>query len=385
MDSLDGCTCKPSYFTLYRDPTGRQVRGDDGTGRIVGRTRRRRDAERWLERLQERIELGVAEPTRQKSITFPDWRTEYEGILAGRVKSRELAPSTEQGYHETLRLAADSLGHIELRQIGNREIAAFLDSLGDVAPATRARRLRELGACLAAARGRKYLEHDPVGEYRKTEGRGLKVPKRGTDPYTDAELSKLWTALRQDGRKAVDPVYVHLCRFAVATGARQGELLALDWDRIDLTAGTMVIDRTFDTHGMRPPKDKEARIVNLTPAAVKVLGEWIQHTGVKTTGPVFVGPHGERLNGDYTWRVLERARKNAGIPKLGQTGLKRTFHSFRDTFARQMLERGVNPEWVRRQLGHSGLTLTVEVYGEWTTEAMTAAAATVPANLPGLD
>ena len=32
LDSLEACNCKPSYFTFYRDSTGKVVRGDDGTG-----------------------------------------------------------------------------------------------------------------------------------------------------------------------------------------------------------------------------------------------------------------------------------------------------------------------------------------------------------------
>lgn len=90
---------------------------------------------------------------------------------------------------------------------------------------------------------------------------------------------------------------------------------------------------------------------------------------------MFVGSHGERINSDYTWRVLERARKTAGIPKLGESGKPRSVHSLRDTYARKMLETGRHPQWVQENLGHSDLELTMNVYGPWGKDARAAEAA----------
>lgn len=50
--------------------------------------------------------------------------------------------------------------------------------------------------------------------------------------------------------------------------------------------------------------------------------------------------------------------KRAGIPRVGERGRKRDFHSLRDTYARIALENGAEITWVSRQLGHSSITLT---------------------------
>jgi len=92
----------------------------------------------------------------------------------------------------------------------------------------------------------------------------------------------------------------------------------------------------------------------------------------RSTGPVFAGRDGERLNAAYVARVLERAREAAGILKLGETGLPRSFHSFRSTFDRRMLEQGRHPEWIRAQLGHASLELTLTHYGRWSEAALQA-------------
>jgi integrase len=379
LDSLDDCTCKPSYFTFYRDSRGKIVRGDDGTGNIVGRTRRRRDAERWLTRLQDRLEQDLADPERRKTIRFRAWVAEYQAGLAKRVARGKLKARTERGYADTLVRAVATIGEVDLREIGSTELQRFTDDYGEKASdATLARALRELGACLSEAVDAGYLERNPVRTFvKKAE---LDSRGRGRDAFTDLELSKLWAALAARtangaaAKGAADPVYLYLCRAAVATGARLGELIALDWDEVSLSERAVKIRHTYNpVDGLTPPKTKgSVRTIHLTPAAVKEF-EAIAATG--SVGPVFVGRDGERLNGAYLDRVLTRAREAAGIPKLGESGLPRSFHSFRSTFDRRMLEQGRHPEWVRRQLGHASLELTLNHYGAWSDAAMQAEAA----------
>ena len=54
--------------------------------------------------------------------------------------------------------------------------------------------------------------------------------------------------------------------------------------------------------------------------------------------------------------------KRAGIPREGESGRKRTFHSFRHTFARIALEHARSIQWVKDELGHSTITLTVDMH-----------------------
>ena len=62
---------------------------------------------------------------------------------------------------------------------------------------------------------------------------------------------------------------------------------------------------------------------------------------------------------------MEKAR----IPRVSERGGKRTFHSFRHTFARVTLESGAQLEWVQAQLGHSTIMLTRDLYGAWSRKA----------------
>jgi len=64
-------------------------------------------------------------------------------------------------------------------------------------------------------------------------------------------------------------------------------------------------------------------------------------------------------------RQLYPAMAAATIRRVGPTQEKRTFHSFRHTFAKRALESGAQITWLSRHLGHSSLKVTTDIYGHW--------------------
>ena len=75
--------------------------------------------------------------------------------------------------------------------------------------------------------------------------------------------------------------------------------------------------------------------------------------------------------GGYLWvttilrRELYPAMVDAKVPREGPTGGKRTFHSFRHTFAKLAMENGRQMTWLSKHLGHSSLIVTSTVYGHF--------------------
>ena len=98
---------------------------------------------------------------------------------------------------------------------------------------------------------------------------------------------------------------------------------------------------------------------------------------------VFPHPTGGYLVGSTITRdVLYEGMADAGIPREGEHGRKRTFHSLRNSFARVALQNGARMDWVQRQLGHSTITLTVDTYGRWERKAEKAEAAKLEGAFP---
>jgi integrase len=91
---------------------------------------------------------------------------------------------------------------------------------------------------------------------------------------------------------------------------------------------------------------------------------------------MFPPPRGGRLNPDYLRKIVRRAMKDAKVPLVDGKGRQRKpWHSLRATYEQRMIRAGRHPEWVRRQLGHSDPSLTLNVYGEWSEAALRAEAA----------
>ena len=217
------------------------------------------------------------------------------------------------------------------------------------------------------SRGRRgYADRNPVGAFRKRLR--LRAAK-GTPPFTDAEVAKLLQALAKDA-----PVYLAIIRASVETGARIGELIALDWRDVNLADGKIRIRHTYDAvDGLTAPKDRDTRDVYLTPAAQGGFADWIEEVGVRDSGRVFSAPRsGEYVNADYLRKIILKAMKDNSVPTMdAQSGRPRKpLHSWRATYARRMLEQGKHPQWVEAQLGHADLALTIGVYGAWTDDAM---------------
>ena len=88
----------------------------------------------------------------------------------------------------------------------------------------------------------------------------LRVPDR-VESYTDDELAKL---LAKMGALRYEFVYIAVVKAALATGARIGELVALDWNDVTLGAGELHIRRHWDAlDGPSAPKGGSERVVYL--------------------------------------------------------------------------------------------------------------------------
>lgn len=371
LDSLAGCRCKPSpsYYTLYRDRLGKPVKG--------ARVRNRQVADRALRKLLVDLDegrVGIAQPAGDPR-TFNDWADEY---LVNLERDKGDKGSTIRAYRSTLGFARPIIGDLELDEIGQPELRLFVRSTRagkrGGADATVHKHLRHLRAILNAAVEEGFMAHNPLGRKFIRDLR-LRIP-RGDEPYTDVEFAKLWSKMESLHRAA--PVYVYVAKAAVVTGARLGELIALDWDDLDLTNRTLRIRHHWDrVDGMTLPKDGEPRTLNLIQPAVDVFEQWTALVGVQPgDSAIFPAPRSpDRVNGQYLSRRVDDAREKAGIPDVGEGGRKRKpFHAFRASYARLCREQGLDPQWVQFQLGHSDPDLTLNVYGRWSDAAMQAEA-----------
>lgn len=181
---------------------------------------------------------------------------------------------------------------------------------------------------------------------------------------TVEQAQALLTGVRGDRLEAL---YI----LALVIGARQGELLALRWQDVDLDAGTLRIEHTlhFERAGMwrlaAPKTERSRRLIEVPSRAVEALrthrtrqlaerlqmGEaWGQYDFV------FTNVIGDPLRGTH---LLERHF----LPLLEHLELPRIrWHDLRHTCVSLAVRQGVPVPTISQMLGHSTPSMTYDVY-----------------------
>ena len=161
-----------------------------------------------------------------------------------------------------------------------------------------------------------------------------------------------------------------LIHLAVMTGMRRGELVALQWDAVDLRRSTVKV-RAAATYldGVETidvPKTKRSRrTIDLDQRTVSVLKrhratqrEELFELGVtsSTDDRVFANEIGEPMRPHSVGQAFNRLVVSSGIPRI-------RLHDLRHTHASHLLAAGVNAKVVSERLGHASVSFTLDTYG----------------------
>lgn len=161
-----------------------------------------------------------------------------------------------------------------------------------------------------------------------------------------------------------------LLTLALVTGMRCGELLALHWSDIDFANCSLQVKRTvthFKNLGYveaEPKTAKSRRQIKLPLFVVEIL---IKHQAQQNEhrcknpetwldkGLVFTGATGNYISLTTLRKTFNNVLKQAGLPHM-------RFHDLRHSAATIMLSKGTHPKVVQEILGHSQISVTLDVY-----------------------
>lgn len=166
--------------------------------------------------------------------------------------------------------------------------------------------------------------------------------------------------------------FYNMIDFMLRTGIRTGEARALQWRDLDYRQGVMHIchNVTVDEQGKliisTPKTETSVRDIPLTAELRAVLERQRQQLREmfgnvqKIDSVVFPNVNGKILYSaqlNYNFRRIIRKMWRKGIE------VKRfTAHCLRDTFATRAIESGMNPNTLKTILGHSSLSMTMDLY-----------------------
>lgn len=197
----------------------------------------------------------------------------------------------------------------------------------------------------------RLIDHNPVTDADRPKDAG-KVKGKSTKRYlTGEQINALIDAVS-------DPKFKMLIHLAAMTGARQGELIGLQWRDVDFKSGQINIRRSFNNRKWYQPKSAGSfRAVDVGQGTLKALKRWKVQCPPSELGLVFPNGAGDPLNHSnllrqHFWPALEKAK----LPRA-------RFHDLRHSYASIMLtELGANVVYVSRQLGHADPSITLKVY-----------------------
>lgn len=342
----------------------------------------------------------------QTSRTFPtlkearDWRI---SVMHKRREGTYLEPSDQSlgdyltEWLATLRTVEPATRNVYAREL--RQVTSRLGTvpLGELTPAHVDRLVAELvTAGYAPASVRKIHSH-----LKRALARAVRRRLILSNPADDSELPSIprtplavWPGetARRFLRGAADDPYAALWHLAVATGMRQGELLALGWESIDLERGTLTVERHLseDDHRqfvIRPLAKTAAgyRQLALSPSLVGVLRlhhyrqserrEAMGAAWLDTGALVFERGDGALMNPNTLRFRFDHVQRALALPRLHVHGLRHTAASLMLTEARLPLFV------VSRILGHRNIQTTANIYGWLLEPAQRSAAADVERTL----
>ncbi|MBT7018042.1 MAG: site-specific integrase, partial [Anaerolineae bacterium] len=167
----------------------------------------------------------------------------------------------------------------------------------------------------------------------------------------------------------------HLYTVALATGAREGELLGLTWDNINWDASSISVvkqlkwssekkengDRFYFSY---PKTQGSIRHIKIGPKTLNTLKEQrervkqlqgIQRKRWREFSLVFPSIVGTPIEPTNLIRRFKKVLKKAGLPIV-------RFHDLRHTHATLLLLKGIHPKIVSERLGHKDILTTLRQY-----------------------
>lgn len=328
----------------------------DGTKRRVyfyGRTQS--EAKGKADAARERVAQGA--PVRDATRSVSDWLAEWRETF---LEASDLAASTKSLYAGlTVRHVEPVIGRAPLGQVRPSDITRVLLTMerGGSAASTRRNAYAALRAAFDDAIADGLLALNPVLRVRR--------PKASSAEALSLTVDEVHAFLAgADGLR-----YAGVLRLILGTALRRGEALALwsdvNLDRAEATIKGSLVRSDGELIVANTKSLRSRRIVSLSPAMVQFL---TQHRALQLieravaanlwtdTGFVFVTYLGLPADPRNLLRATTIASKKAGLPSVG-------VHTLRHTYATVALLHGVPIHVVSRNLGHSSIAITADIYG----------------------
>lgn len=327
-----------SVFQL-KDGRWRGVCQHEGKRKYVyGKTKA--EAKRKLRDVQRQVEQGAAVGTPNQTVEqfLQSW-------LNGHVR-QSCKPKTQESYEETCRnRIIPHIGKRKLTALSVTHIQQMVNTLQEQGLSQRTVQyaVGVLSRALNLAVEYGYLVRNPAEKVK------VRVEKHQIVALTPKQATRLLEAT--EGHR----LHV-LYRIAIYMGLRRGELLALRWTDIDFAKHTLRVRQAKTQAGERvlPLSHEMVQCLQehwekLQEERIALGVDWQEH------GLAFPTSKGTPMTPRNLVRNFKYFLRKTGLPDV-------RFHDLRHTCASIMYEAGVPEVVISKMLGHSRVSVTMDIY-----------------------
>lgn len=337
------CNCSPTYRA--------HVWSDRDRKRIRKTFPSRAAAQAWRDDAKVALRQGALRapsPVTIREAAEVWMRGAKEGAIRNRSGER-YKPSTLRGYDRSLQLRVlPTLGDVRLSDLRRSQVQDLADSLlaSGAGTSTIRNTLDPLRAIYRRAVAREQVAVNPTERLELPANRGRR--DRIASPQ---EAAQLLGALPDEDRA--------LWATAIYAGLRRGELRGLRWSDVDLDAGVIRVERSWDDHeGEIEGKTRAAR--RTVPIASQLRSELaarkLRSTPRSDKALVFGATATTSFEPSTIRRRALAAWKRAKLTPIA-------LHECRHTCASLMIAAGVNAKALSTYMGHASVTITYDRYG----------------------
>lgn len=191
-----------------------------------------------------------------------------------------------------------------------------------------------------------------------------KVERHDPNYFQPQEIAAILDTLEREPLK-----WQLITHLLIVTGCRRGEIMGLQWDKVDFERNRVKIDKSLVSSKSKGiylgnTKTSDIRYLNLPAETMDLLrlhkqeqlrlqiangGRWMN------TGFVFTQDNGQHMNPDSITCWLREFSARHNLPHINP-------HAFRHTVASVLLANGTDIVTVSKQLGHASVNTTESFY-----------------------
>ena len=345
-------------YTVGYDPgTGKQVQRS-----ITGKTQK--EVSQKLKAATVALDEGTY--TAPSKMTVAQWLDIWTEEYLGGVK-----PRTKDSYKATVRThLKPSLGAVRLESLSAHTIQGVYNALGSKEGNVKglsAKSIKNvhgvLHKALQQAVSNGYIRFNPTDSCVLP-----KITKQELHPLDENQIADFLKAIK--GHR-----FESLFITTLFTGMREGEVCGLQWECVDLTKGTLTINKQLQKirgsggeYALVPTKNSKGRSITLAPFVVTVLRSVkrkqlenrLRYGECWTNSDfVFTNELGHHMKPHTVYLDFKKVMAEIGSPET-------RFHDLRHSYAVAAIKSGDDIKTVQENLGHATASFTLDIYGHVT-------------------